>query len=91
LKVGVTSNGDDRFKDSVLPMLDLEQDLDWICLSKEVGQEKPHPAIFEETMRRAGVSHPEEILHIGDNREVDYDAPRRYFRPLLHGQDAQLG
>jgi putative hydrolase of the HAD superfamily len=36
----------------------------------EVGQQKPHAAVFETAMRRAGVG-PEQTVHIGDDEHRD--------------------
>jgi len=84
LITGVTSNGDERYRDGVLPMLGLDEELDFVVLSKEVGVEKPAWPIYEQTLKKAGVAHPSEILHIGDNLDVDYLAPKRGgYRALL--------
>ena len=83
---GVISNADERYGDSILPMLGLSDSLCFMVFSKEVGSEKPSPAIFEEAIRAAepwltkearwGADAaplvPSEVLHIGDNFEKDY-------------------
>ena len=40
-----------------------------IC-AEDLGALKPHPAAFEEAVRRLGVS-PDEILHVGDRLDAD--------------------
>lgn len=43
------------------------------CLSaREVGQAKPHPAMFEEACRRFELE-PREVLHVGDHPVQDID------------------
>ncbi|MCI4336704.1 MAG: HAD family hydrolase [Thermoplasmata archaeon] len=43
---------------------------DHVVTSCEVGQGKPHPAIFREAARRLGIP-PGAILHVGDRWELD--------------------
>ena len=53
----------------------LDQCLDFCVNSTLVNSEKPHPPIFEEALRRAGVA-PEEVLHIGDQVRSDVAGAR---------------
>ena len=77
---GVVSNADERYGDSILPMLGLAEGLDFFTFSKEVGAQKPDPKIFDAALRAAeewlpknnDVLHPCEILHIGNDYEKDY-------------------
>ena len=47
-----------------------------VITSCEVGEAKPHPKIFEEAARRAGVR-PAEMLHVGDRWELDVEGALR--------------
>jgi putative hydrolase of the HAD superfamily len=68
--LGVVSNFDGRLR-PVLDQLGLSEFFEDIVISSEVGAEKPHPWIFEETARRLRLA-PEEILHVGDDPEADW-------------------
>lgn len=50
---GVISNADERYGDSILPMLGLGDDMDFLTFSKNVGFEKPAKDIFQEAMKQA--------------------------------------
>ena len=50
--------------------LGLEQHLDFVVISEEVGDDKPRPPIFLAALERAGVS-ASEAMHIGDQYQVD--------------------
>lgn len=58
--------------DSVLPLVGLYDDLDFVLLSGEVGVEKPDTRIYRLAMQEAGVTDPGSFLHIGDSLEKDY-------------------
>ena len=47
ISCGVISNADERYGDSILPMLGLGDDMKFFCFSKNVGFEKPSKEIFE--------------------------------------------
>ena len=49
--------------------------LDFCVNSTLAGKEKPHPPIFEEALRQAGVD-PGEVLHIGDQVRSDVAGAR---------------
>jgi putative hydrolase of the HAD superfamily len=68
--LAVMSNFDGRLR-SVLNHLGLNALFSEIIISSEVGAEKPHPWIFEETARRLALA-PEEILHVGDDPDADW-------------------
>ena len=84
--VGVVSNADERYGDSILPMLDLADKLSFMVFSKEVGEEKPQRKIFDAAVhaaepwlvkeRRWGADAapliPSEVLHIGNDFDKDY-------------------
>ena len=53
----------------------LEGILDFSVTSVQAGIEKPHPPIFQEALRRAGVA-PEDVLHIGDQVRSDVAGAR---------------
>jgi len=69
LWLGVLSNWDCRLPEILrkLGLLELFQSL---VISHAVGVEKPHPEIFREAERRAGVP-PESILMVGDSLSLD--------------------
>ncbi len=46
-----------------------------LSYSDEIGYRKPHPAIFKETLRRAGAE-PASALHIGDDATTDVAGAR---------------
>ncbi|MFH1487069.1 MAG: HAD-IA family hydrolase [Chloroflexota bacterium] len=44
--------------------------LEFVVTSKEVGAEKPHPAIFRAALERAGIE-AAEAMHVGDQYQAD--------------------
>ena len=61
--------------------------LDLVVTSGEIGMEKPHPPIFHEALRRAGVS-AAEAAHVGDQLSSDVDGARNVgIQPILLDRD----
>ena len=85
---GVLSNADERYGDSILPMLGLVDGLSFLCFSKDLGFQKPDPRAFSGVMEaadpwlpRGAVEHedvlPSDILHIGNDYRKDFEGARR--------------
>ncbi len=70
LKLLVVSNWDSSLP-PLLAKLGLAAFFDDVVVSALVGVSKPCRGIFDEAVRRAGVSHPE-ALHVGDSIHDDY-------------------
>jgi putative hydrolase of the HAD superfamily len=80
--LGIISNWTGDLEE-VLHKIDLHAPFDIILDSARFGHEKPHPEIFEEAVRRAGVS-PATAMHVGDSIEHDVDgALASGLRPIL--------
>eukprot|EP00980_Cylindrotheca_fusiformis_P027995 scaffold22575_cov141-Cylindrotheca_fusiformis.AAC.26 len=84
LVCGVLSNADERYGDSILPMLGLTHDeLQFQCFSKDLKLEKPDPRVY-----MAAIHHgegfldpnepcqPSEVLHIGNDYTKDFEGAR---------------
>ena len=82
---GVLSNADERYGDSILPMLGLSDHMQFFTFSKNVGVEKPGKEIFDAAIqdaqpwlclgnKRSDIKQlmPEEVLHIGNDYQKDY-------------------
>lgn len=84
---GIISNADERYADSILPMLDLADSIDTFVFSRDVKEQKPHPSIFSEAIRQADAAQralarddstlvlgvrSEECLHVGNDFEKDW-------------------
>jgi putative hydrolase of the HAD superfamily len=74
IRLGVISNFDGRLR-TILQQLDVADRFEHLVISSEVGAEKPSSRIFREAARRFAVE-PDEILHVGDDPEVDIDGAR---------------
>jgi putative hydrolase of the HAD superfamily len=82
---GVLSNADERYGDSILPMLGLTPDeLQFQCFSKDLGIEKPDARIFLSAMKHSrpwlpskDVLLPSEVLHIGNDFAKDFEGAKR--------------
>ena len=74
IRLGVISNFDGRLR-TILRQLDVADRFEHLVISSEVGAEKPSARIFHEAARRFAVE-PTEILHVGDDPEVDVDGAR---------------
>jgi putative hydrolase of the HAD superfamily len=70
LKVALVSNWDHRLR-PVLGGLGLLPLLDSICISCEIGVEKPHPKIFQAAMSDLAIETPAVVLHVGDSYRED--------------------
>lgn len=88
LSLGVTTNTPGRTMDTVVPMLGFNDHFRWFTCSQEVGEEKPHQAIFDEAHRQADFWVPgirrEEILHVGDSLEADFCGARAAGFQAIH-------
>ena len=69
LKIGAVSNWVWQLPE-LLHSLELVSHFDFIAASARVGYEKPHPAIFQYALERAGVA-PGEAIHVGDHLDAD--------------------
>jgi len=67
--VGAISDWEETLPD-VLAELALAPHLDALAVSAVVGVTKPHPRLFQDALRQAGVP-PEASLHVGDWYELD--------------------
>lgn len=86
LVCGVLSNADERYGDSILPMLGLTHDnLQFQVFSKDVKMEKPDPRFFNAAMMlganflpdgKNGIQ-PEHVLHVGNDFRKDFEGARR--------------
>lgn len=84
---GVLSNADERYGDSILPMLGVTHDeLQFMCFSKDLGFEKPDGRFYFAAMQQAQkfLKDPEEdpllpahILHIGNDYSKDFEGAKR--------------
>lgn len=84
---GVLSNADERYGDSILPMLNLIDGLSFLCFSKELGVEKPDPRSFNAILDSAqpwlhyDVERepllPSDVLHIGNDFSKDFVGARQ--------------
>lgn len=70
VRAGIISNWDSSLH-TVLKNLGIHDRFDFVIASLEFGVEKPDRRIFEEAVRRSGVS-PSQLLHVGDSYEDDY-------------------
>lgn len=75
IKVGIVSNFDERLE-TILTNLDLRNDFDFVTCSYQCGYAKPDLGIFEIVLKKANAT-AEECIHIGDNLELDFHAPKK--------------
>ena len=75
-RLAVISNADGKIAD-VLARCGIADCFETITDSGIVGQEKPHPAIFDAAVRSLGVS-PAESIYIGDVYSVDFLGATRF-------------
>jgi FMN phosphatase YigB (HAD superfamily) len=80
-KIALTSNLAKDFGDKVLKIFPIQPDL--VLFSYEIGSRKPEDKIFAELIEKSGFE-PEEIIHIGDKFENDYQgAVKHKINPIL--------
>jgi putative hydrolase of the HAD superfamily len=69
-EVGILTNGFLEQQDLKFKKFDLYSSAKALLISEEVQSMKPHPAVFEEATKRAGVP-ASEILYVGDSYTSD--------------------
>ena len=85
LVCGVLSNADERYGDSILPMLGLTHDeLQFQCFSKDLRIEKPDGRAFlaamnqgEPLLSSSEQLDPANVFHIGNDFQKDFQGARR--------------
>lgn len=80
--IGIASNFDDRIRNILAALLPLS-DCRHVFYSAEIGFAKPNPSFYSTVQQRLSLP-PAEILIVGDDRENDFDAPRRAGWQALH-------
>ena len=84
--IGMISNIN-QTGDEIIGTLGLDGCLDFVVTSGEVGVEKPHPAIFQMALKRAGVE-PGEAIHVGDQLTSDVEGAMNIgIMPVLLDRD----
>ncbi|CAG9540142.1 unnamed protein product [Cercopithifilaria johnstoni] len=76
IRLGVISNFDKRLRD-ILEGLKLSFLFEMMFLSGEIGVEKPNKQIFVKAAKYFQISEMEEMLHVGDNEEKDFNGARK--------------
>jgi putative hydrolase of the HAD superfamily len=80
--LGIISNWDSRLP-TLCDQLGITAFFDIVVVSSIVGYEKPHPAIFQIALERTGLA-SEEVIYIGDDPYLDYQAARKANMHALH-------
>jgi len=74
--IAVVTNGPTAVQSRKIEASGLEELVDAVCISEEVGVAKPDPLIFETASRRAGVALPGAWM-LGDNLDADIAGAQR--------------
>jgi putative hydrolase of the HAD superfamily len=83
LTVGIASNFDGRLR-TVVAGLPALASVAPLVISSEIGWRKPAGAFFDAVAQAVGCA-PDEVLHVGDDRGIDYDgAINAGFRAALY-------
>jgi putative hydrolase of the HAD superfamily len=82
LKLAIISNWDSRLP-ALCDQLGISPFFEALVVSALVGYEKPHPTIFQIALEQTGLT-PEEVLYIGDDPYLDYQAARKIGIHSLH-------
>lgn len=87
---GVLTNSPQRTVEDTLPLLGLDAHLDWFVSCRDIGIEKPDKRLFDHAFstlqRKLPSLRRDEIIHVGDNYELDYLGARNAgFQALLLG------
>lgn len=72
LMIGVVTDADRYLLDEILPLTLLDRFISVRVTAEDAGHVKPHPAIFELALERAGV-HADEAVMVGDSYERDLE------------------
>lgn len=89
--LGIITNSPSRTVETSLPTLNLHHYFRFCVCSTDFGKLKPDPLIFQQAYHQIQffdkfIEHPEEVLYIGNNLELDYVGARNYgFQSLLIG------
>ena len=76
IQIGIGTNMTVHIQYRKIERLGLGKYIDFVVTSDEAIYDKPDARFFELVLRKAGCR-PEECLFIGDNKEFDYEGPRR--------------
>lgn len=76
--IGIVTNGVDRIQKARLNNSPLKSLIDFIIVSDGVGAPKPHPEIFEATMKTAGPFDPSKTIMVGDKLETDIQGANNF-------------
>ena len=82
LKLAIVSNWDSRLP-ALCDQLGITSFFDAVVVSSLVGYEKPHPSIFQIALQQTNLA-PEEVMYIGDDPYLDYQAARKVGIHALH-------
>lgn len=72
VKIGIVSNGVYDMQYEKIKICGVENYIDFMLISEEVGVRKPDKAIFEAALKKAGVK-PDETVFIGDSWNSDIE------------------
>jgi putative hydrolase of the HAD superfamily len=75
IKLGIITNGPEKFQENNIRALGIEQYFDIIVISEREGIKKPDPEIFNRTLGRLKVQ-PNESIYVGDHPINDVRASR---------------
>ncbi len=75
LKLGIITNGEHDTQILKIKMLELEELVDEIVISGDVGVQKPMAKPFEVMSEKLGIS-PKELMYVGDNPKNDVEGSR---------------
>ncbi|WP_075183090.1 pyrimidine 5'-nucleotidase [Pantoea sp. 1.19] len=71
VKMGIITNGFTALQQIRLTRTGLIDHFDVLVISEQVGQAKPHPAIFDYALQRMGEPPRARVLMVGDNPDSD--------------------
>ena len=81
-RLAIISNWDSRLH-ALCDQLGISSYFETVVVSSIVGYEKPHPNIFRFALDQTGLS-PHDVLYIGDDPFLDYQAARKVGIHSLH-------
>ncbi|KAK6101013.1 HAD hydrolase REG-2-like IA family protein [Brugia pahangi] len=76
IRLGIISNFDRRLR-NILEGLKLSSYFEMMLLSGEIGVEKPNKQIFEKAAKYFQINQMEEMLHVGDDEEKDFNGAKK--------------